>query len=149
MMTGDTYVSRQRLYVQPGDTVRVELPYSEVCMHMQVAGQARLVQVTDGRYPMAQILNEDGRVFSFPVGLGEAGFYQDGERVYCYPVIDTGELADRLAYAILLAAFAEYGITREAVTEAAVVVSQTPYLGEPQPLAMIVRETRQGIRESA
>lgn len=53
-----------------GETVTVELPYSEVCCHMRVAGQVRQVQVLAGG---AQILNEDGSPFSFPVTHGEAG----------------------------------------------------------------------------
>jgi hypothetical protein len=53
-----------------GDTVTVELPYSEVCMHMGVAGQTRQVKVlTLG----AQILAVDGMPFSFPITHGEAG----------------------------------------------------------------------------
>ena len=45
--------------VRPGDRVRIELPHSEVCMHMRVAGQVMDVRMTDGRYPMAQLLNSD------------------------------------------------------------------------------------------
>jgi hypothetical protein len=50
---------------------RVALPYSEVCMHMQVAGQLR--PVLPCGQGMAWILNEDGSTFSFPVTRGEAG----------------------------------------------------------------------------
>lgn len=56
--------------------VRVELPFSEVCMHMRVAGRLMLVRpLPDG---MAQILNEDGSPFSAPVTRAEAGLpYED------------------------------------------------------------------------
>jgi hypothetical protein len=63
--------------VRPGDRVRIELPYSEVCMHMRVAGRVMDVRMTDGRYPMAQLLNSDGSEFSFPITTGEAGIYGD------------------------------------------------------------------------
>lgn len=65
--------------VKPGDTVRVRLPWSEVCMHMRVAGELRKVRVlADG----AQILDDDGSPFSFPVTHGEAGIYRDAAGLY-------------------------------------------------------------------
>lgn len=72
--------------VRPGDRVRIELPYSEVCMHMRVAGKAMDVRMTGGRYPMAQLLNPDGTEFSAPILTSEAGIYGDVERgFYFYP----------------------------------------------------------------
>ncbi len=56
-----------------GDVVRVELPYSEVCMYMGIAGQERDVRIVGEDYPCAQVLNADGSEFSFPITLGEAG----------------------------------------------------------------------------
>lgn len=51
----------------------VRLPYSEVCMHMRVAGRRAMVEIlTTHRYPSAQIWL-DGRRYSTPVTLGEAG----------------------------------------------------------------------------
>jgi hypothetical protein len=67
--------------VKVGDVVRVRLPWSEVCMHLRVAEQVRDVRVlADG----AQILNDDGTRFSFPVTHGEAGFYRDADGLYTY-----------------------------------------------------------------
>jgi len=72
--------------LRPGDRVRIELPYSEVCMHMRVAGRVMDVRMTDGRYPMAQLLNHDGSEFSAPILTAEAGIFGDVERgFYCYP----------------------------------------------------------------
>lgn len=65
-----------------GDRVRIELPYSEVCMHMRVAGQVFVVEV---REHGAQILNEDGSPFSFPILHGEAGIFRDAAGLYTYP----------------------------------------------------------------
>lgn len=64
----------RRRAVNPGETVRVELAYSEVCMHLRVAGTIRRVTVLDDG---AQILNADGSPFSFPIHHGEAGLYRD------------------------------------------------------------------------
>lgn len=65
--------------VTVGQVVLLELPWSEVCLHMGVAGQRMRVLVKDGA---AQILTEAGGPFSFPVLLGEAGIrinYATGE----------------------------------------------------------------------
>ncbi len=83
--------------VRPGDRVRLELPHSEVCMHMRVAGRVMDVRMTEGRYPMAQLLNPDGSEFSFPIGTGEAGIFGDVDRgFYCYPEKDAASPASTL-----------------------------------------------------
>lgn len=50
--------------------MRLELPYSEVCMHLRLAGTVREVRVLTAG---VQILNEDGSPCSFPITHGEAG----------------------------------------------------------------------------
>lgn len=65
--------------VSPGTIVSLTLPWSEVCMHLKVAGQTRPVEVLATG---AQILNEDGTKYSFPVTHGEAGIYSDAEGLY-------------------------------------------------------------------
>jgi hypothetical protein len=65
--------------VSVGTVVSVTLPWSEVCMHLRVAGQTRSVEVLATG---AQILNEDGTPYSFPVTHGEAGIYRDAEGLY-------------------------------------------------------------------
>lgn len=69
-------------HVAIGDTVHVELPYSEVCMSMRVAGARRDVHLVSEN--AAQILNEDGTPFSFPVLPGEAGLFHDATGFYTY-----------------------------------------------------------------
>ncbi len=72
-------------YVEPGETTTVVLPYSEVCMHLRVAGKRMRCMVTtsDRRHLQVQLLDDDARPFSFPVTLGEAGFFRDGQdRIY-------------------------------------------------------------------
>lgn len=65
--------------VKPGDVVRIQLPWSEVCMHLRVADAVRDVQVLPNG---AQILNADGTPYSFPITHGEAGIYQDAQGLY-------------------------------------------------------------------
>lgn len=65
--------------VKPGDVLRLTLPWSEVCMHLRVAGQVRDVRILDDA---AQILWDSGRPFSFPITHGEAGVYRDAEGLY-------------------------------------------------------------------
>lgn len=72
-----------RTYIERGQVVTLELPYSEVCMHMGVAGQVMQVRLTPGPHPMAQLIR-DGRPFSFPVTTGEAGIYRDANGYYAY-----------------------------------------------------------------
>lgn len=50
--------------------VTVELGYSEVLVHLRVAGKTRKVDVLPNG---AQLLDEDGHPLSFPVSHGEAG----------------------------------------------------------------------------
>ena len=61
--------------IHPNQETILELPYSEVCMHLRVAGtrmRARLQP--DG---MVQLLDPDGRDFSFPITAAEAGLHHD------------------------------------------------------------------------
>jgi hypothetical protein len=61
--------------IHPDQEVILELPYSEVCMHLRVAGtrmRARLL--ADG---MVQLLDPDGHQFSFPITAAEAGLDHD------------------------------------------------------------------------
>src|SRR5947199_4498884 len=73
-----------RVYLRVGDFVRVRLPHSEVCMHMQVAGKSMRVQLLqDGSYPVAQLITDSGLRFSSPILPGEAGiFAADDGRLY-------------------------------------------------------------------
>lgn len=73
-----------RVDVQIGDRVEVELPCSEVCMHMGVAGKRMLVEITDALYHKAQLWTLDGEKFSFPVAVYEAGIYRDESGFYFY-----------------------------------------------------------------
>jgi len=78
--------SSGQVFVSVGDTIRLRLPYSEVCMHMRVAGKPMNVQVVGERdSSMAQLLNDDGSHFSSPILLGEAGIFTDGDGHHYVP----------------------------------------------------------------
>lgn len=82
----------RRRRITPGERVLIELPHSEVCMHMQVAGKVMGVEVVTNAYNgvtfvMAQLWDMDGHKFSAPIGIGEAGIYGCmSHGMYCYPV---------------------------------------------------------------
>jgi hypothetical protein len=66
----------------PGERVTKEMPYSEVCMSMRVAGRVMIAEVLDGR--MAQLYDEADAKFSAPITLGEAGIYIDQVSAYVH-----------------------------------------------------------------
>lgn len=68
-----------KVRVKSGDVVRLQMPWSEVCMHLRVADQVRNVKVHD---TSASILNEDGTAYTFPVTHGEVGIYSDADGLY-------------------------------------------------------------------
>lgn len=68
--------------LSPGDVVNIELPFSEVCCHMHVAGKRMNVRLN--AFMGAQLLNDDGSNFSFAITPGEAGIYHDSEGWYTY-----------------------------------------------------------------
>jgi hypothetical protein len=55
----------------PANAELIELPYSEVCVHMRVAGTKMWAEPIGTA--MAQLYGLDGRRFSFPITCGEAG----------------------------------------------------------------------------
>jgi hypothetical protein len=60
---------------KPDWVVDIELPYSEVCMHMKVAGKIADIELLPNN--MAQIYF-GAEKFSMPVTRGEAGVPYDG-----------------------------------------------------------------------
>lgn len=59
--------------------IEVTMPYSEVCIHMRIAGKRMLVEPLPRG--MAQVFTLDGEPFSFPITRGEAGVPYDDETV--------------------------------------------------------------------
>jgi len=80
--------------IHPNQETILELPYSEVCMHLRVAGtrmRARLV--ADG---MVQLLDPEGREFSFPITAAEAGLQHDRDGWFSVVTDPPGPPADQL-----------------------------------------------------
>ncbi|MFF8283295.1 hypothetical protein ACF06W_11300 [Streptomyces albus] len=71
-----------RVDLEIGDRARLELPWSEVCMHLKVAGAVMEVEI---RKHGAQLLKA-GEPYSTPITWGEAGIYTDAAtgRPYTY-----------------------------------------------------------------
>jgi len=84
----EVVAARKKTYVKPGEIFISANPYSEVCMHMKVAGKLQAKYITTGRYPMVQLLNLENPAlpcpFSFPITLGEGGIYREDEGKYYY-----------------------------------------------------------------
>ena len=82
-------VPPQRVAVRPGDVVRLEMPASEVCLHMGISGQvwfARLSGTGRGVELFRTEAEADDRPFGIPVTPGEAGVFRDGHGgFYAYP----------------------------------------------------------------
>jgi|WetSurMetagenome_2_1015567.scaffolds.fasta_scaffold394956_1 hypothetical protein len=85
----------EKTRVVVGQKYRVELPYSEVCLSMRVAGKVGEIELipryfsdSDGNencYYVAQIFF-NGEPWSAPILDGEAGFYHDAKGYYAYTV---------------------------------------------------------------
>ena len=61
--------------IHPNQETILELPYSEVCMHLRVAGTRMRARLQPNG--MVQLLDPDGRDFSFPITAAEAGLHHD------------------------------------------------------------------------
>jgi hypothetical protein len=64
-----------RRLIRPAEDFIAELPYSEVCMHLRVAGTQMRARLEPNR--MVQLLQPDGAEFSFPITAAEAGLDTD------------------------------------------------------------------------
>ena len=66
--------------LQPNQETILELPYSEVCMHLGVAGTRMRARLEPNG--MVQLLDADGRAVSFPITAAEAGLDHDQDGWY-------------------------------------------------------------------
>jgi hypothetical protein len=92
------YDYSKQTYVEVGDKFETEMPYSEVCMSMRVAGKVMGVALvgSNAHGAVAQLYNpETGHPYSAPILLGEAGVYQKGGRYYYYPPYVEEDSVDR------------------------------------------------------
>jgi hypothetical protein len=62
--------------IRPTQEFTTELPFSEACMHLRVAGTRMRARLEPNQ--MVQLLHPDGSRFSFPITAAEAGLDTDG-----------------------------------------------------------------------
>jgi hypothetical protein len=107
--------------IHPNQETILELPYSEVCLHLRVAGTRMPARLqTDG---MVQLLDVDGRDFSFPITAAEAGLHHDQDG-WSTPVTDP---PDRLADP---PAGQDHRVVLEAVSEPLAIADRDRWRGE-------------------
>jgi hypothetical protein len=68
--------------IKPGETGRKEMPWSEVCIHMEIADKAFDFKFDEGGY-MVQ-LYKDGREYAGMITYGEAGIYRNEDGTFYY-----------------------------------------------------------------
>jgi hypothetical protein len=73
----------QKVYVAVGERVLKRMPWSEVCMHMNIADKMMVVEPQANG--MAKLMDSFGNPFSAPITCGEAGLYFDENGFYFYP----------------------------------------------------------------
>ncbi|MFF7415673.1 hypothetical protein [Streptomyces lydicus] len=78
----------KKLYLRPGETVAMRVGPSEATDHMRVSDKAVPVRITDGELPMAQLLGDYEKPFSFPILLGEAGLHTDDLGIWSDRILD-------------------------------------------------------------
>jgi hypothetical protein len=61
----------------PTEEFTTQLPFSEVCLHLRVAGTRMRARLEPNQ--MVQLLHPDGSQFSFPITAAEAGLETDGQ----------------------------------------------------------------------
>lgn len=61
-----------KIKYKPEKVRLLEMPYSEVCMHMRIAGKLMWGELVNDQ--AVQLYDLDCHVFSFPIGRGEAGW---------------------------------------------------------------------------
>ncbi len=79
------YDYNNRKTLKPGERVEILLPYSEVCMHMQVSDHRAMAELTKSQWPGIQLYKRDGTAYSGSITTGEAGVKHDDDGYYFYP----------------------------------------------------------------
>jgi hypothetical protein len=70
--------------IRPNEEFTTTLPFSEVCMHLRVAGTRMRARLEPNR--MVQLPGPDGSEFTFPITDGEAGLDTDEQGVWLLTV---------------------------------------------------------------
>jgi hypothetical protein len=91
-MASKNNMEKEKIYLEVGECAIVEMPYSEVCMHMKVAGKKMIVERLSNMAQLYSLGSKNGcpsrdKPFSFPITYGEAGLFRgtnDSRVVYTY-----------------------------------------------------------------
>ena len=86
-------MSRERRHFVPmarGESAVITLPYSEVCMHLRVAGKTRIVRLSDDGCTADILDTVTGKPWTLTILASEAGisYGKDGYRGECVEVTD-------------------------------------------------------------
>lgn len=84
LMTHGMYAGTRMLRVAVGDVyfMYAGLPFSEVCIHMHVAGMPAWVELVSDHEAQLYV---GGKPYSAPITPGEAGLLRDERGWYTYP----------------------------------------------------------------
>jgi len=75
---------KQQVFVRRGTLFANEMPFSEVCMFMGIAGKIMGCEIVGDR-PVVQLYDIPSKQpFSFPILLGEAGVFEQDGKYYVY-----------------------------------------------------------------
>jgi hypothetical protein len=74
-----------KTYINPGVRYAAEMPHSEVCVHMRIAGKLFYFEWYGGRAVQLFGAASGDCPFSAPILPGEAGIFQDKGGFYYYP----------------------------------------------------------------
>lgn len=72
---------KYKYLLKAGMIGRKEMPFSEVCMHLEVAGKTMFFQVTESGGGVQLLEEKDNKLqyFSFPISTTEAGVFKSEE----------------------------------------------------------------------
>jgi hypothetical protein len=76
-----------KTYIAPGVRYAAEMPHSEVCVHMRIAGKLFYFEWYGGRAVQLFGAASGDCPFSAPILTGEAGIYEDAGGHYFYPPV--------------------------------------------------------------
>jgi hypothetical protein len=73
-----------RVDIVPGKVYRITMPYSEVCMHMKIAGKKMWVALIGTKVLMANLFDPEHDCRLPAITPSEAGIYYDQKGYYVY-----------------------------------------------------------------
>jgi hypothetical protein len=108
--------------IHPNQETILELPSSEVCLHLGVAGTRMRARLQPNG--MVQLLDPAGRDFSFPITAAEAGLDHDQDGWYSVATDPPDPLTDQLP------ADHEHRAALEAISEPLAIADRHTWRGE-------------------